>query len=319
VERGSDTHGPRLDDELEHEVESLVRGQPIESRAEDFRLEEDSGDDEPAAEPVVARALDEPVESGLTHTDVRARSELARHLRGSLFPADRTALVQYAVEEGLPPDLVDSLRTLPPGRYLNVEGVWEALGGRREARDSHAPDPGAVDPGAAAEARFATAPEPEVVDESPAGEPAAETAEEPAPAATERFAFRFDLLHRLAGVAFLVSPGSAEVLVDRTRSHPTLAVRFGPWHVETPVDNVESATVTGPYQPFKTVGPAHLSLADLGLTFATNDARGLCIRFREPVRGVEPLGVLRHPSVTVTVADVDGLRAALQTEGEHRE
>jgi hypothetical protein len=27
---------------------------------------------------------------------------------------------------------------------------------------------------------------------------------------------------------------------------------------------------------------------------------------------VEPLGVLRHPSVTVTVADVDGLRTALR-------
>jgi uncharacterized protein DUF2795 len=326
MQRGSDQHGPRLDDELEHEVQSLVRGQPIESRAEEVRLEEGAGDDEAVAETVVARAVDEPVEAGLSHAEVRARSELARQLSGSLFPADRTALVQYAVEANLPPDLVESLRNLPSGRYANVEGVWEALGGHRETRDAHAADPGAVDADAAAEPRFTAAestaaesgapesgaPETTVeVETEGSGEPAA--AGRVAPGSTERFAFRFDLLHRVAGAAFRVSPGSAEVLVDRTRSRPTLEVRFGPWHVETSVDNVESATVTGPYQPLKTVGPAHLSLADRGLTFGTNDARGLCIRFREPVRGLEPLGVVRHPSVTVTVADVDGLRAALQT------
>jgi Protein of unknown function (DUF2795) len=322
MQRGSDQHGPRLDDELEHEVESLVRGEPIESRVEDFRLEEDSGDDEPVAEPIVGRAVDDPVDAGLTHDEVRARSELARHLRGSLFPADRTALVQYAVEAGLPPGLVESLRGLPPGRYANVEGVWEALGGHREARHPQGGNPGAIDPEAAAEPRFATVSESDGAgpaepdgarDHEPesGAEPAAAEAAGAEPA--EHFGFQFDLLHRLAGVPFLVSPGSAEVRVERTGSRPTLEVRFGPWHVETAVENVESATVTGPYQLLRTVGPAHLSLVDWGLTFATNDARGLCIRFREPVRGLEPLGLVRHPSVTVTVADVDGLRAALET------
>ena len=65
----------------------------------------------------------------------------------------------------------------------------------------------------------------------------------------------------------------------------------------------------------KTIGPAHLSLADRGLTFATNRDEGVCIRFHEPVKGIDPLGVLRHPALTVTVDDVDALVASLPTRG----
>ena len=38
--------------------------------------------------------------------------------------------------------------------------------------------------------------------------------------------------------------------------------RFGPWAVETPLANVARAEITGPYSTPKTVGPAHVSLAD---------------------------------------------------------
>jgi hypothetical protein len=44
---------------------------------------------------------------------------------------------------------------------------------------------------------------------------------------------------------------------------------------------------------------------------ATNGVRGLCITFREPVPGIEPTGTLRHPALTVTVADCHGLAAVL--------
>ena len=37
MERGSDVHNPRLDDEMEHETESLTRGVPIEARMLAFR------------------------------------------------------------------------------------------------------------------------------------------------------------------------------------------------------------------------------------------------------------------------------------------
>jgi len=75
--------------------------------------------------------------------------------------------------------------------------------------------------------------------------------------------------------------------------------------------NIAGTEVTGPFGLLRTLGPAHLSLADNGITFATNGDRGLCIRLHDPVPAIEPLGRLRHPGLTVTVADVDALAAAL--------
>ena len=77
-------------------------------------------------------------------------------------------------------------------------------------------------------------------------------------------------------------------------------VRFGPWRVTTPLSNVASVDVTGPYAAWKVLG-ARLSLADRGLTFGTTTRAGACLTFREPVTGIEPTGLLRHPSLTVTV------------------
>ena len=121
------------------------------------------------------------------------------------------------------------------------------------------------------------------------------------------FDFAFDILHRAFGLPLGITPRTARVEVDGDR----LLARFGPWRLSTSLGNVAGTEVTGPYSPVKTVGPAHLSLADRGLTFATNSRRGLCVRFREPVPGIEPTGRLLHPGLTVTVTDVDDLAAAL--------
>jgi hypothetical protein len=77
------------------------------------------------------------------------------------------------------------------------------------------------------------------------------------------------------------------------------------------MDNIAGTEVTGPYRFAKTAGPARLAITDRGLTFATNGERGLRIDFVTPVPGIEPTGRLRHPELTVTVADVEGLRQAL--------
>ena len=122
-----------------------------------------------------------------------------------------------------------------------------------------------------------------------------------------RFTFAFAAPHRAVSFLFGVTPGTAWVEVDDRE----LRCRFGPWRLATPRANVAGTEATGPYSVPKTIGPAHLSLADRGLTFSTNARRGLCIRFREPAAGIEPTGRLRHPALTVTVADVDGLAAAL--------
>ena len=121
------------------------------------------------------------------------------------------------------------------------------------------------------------------------------------------FTFRFTTAYRVLALPFGVTPATAAVEVDDETFH----ARFGPWRVRTPLTNVASAQVTGPYSLPKTVGPAHLSVKDRGLTFATNPDRGVCVLFREPVRGLDPTGRLRHPGLTVTVADVEELLAVL--------
>ncbi len=87
---------------------------------------------------------------------------------------------------------------------------------------------------------------------------------------------------------------------------------FGPWRLSTPLSNVVDGEVGGPYQAWKVVG-ARLSLADRGLTFGTSTRAGVCVRFRDPVRGIEPTGLLRHPGLTVTVAEPERLVARLRS------
>lgn len=101
--------------------------------------------------------------------------------------------------------------------------------------------------------------------------------------------------------------GDAFVDLDGDR----LQVRFGLWSVSTPVRNLAGAEVSGPFSAPRVLGP-HLSMADLGITFGTSTERGVCIRFHRPVPGIEPLGVLRHPGLTVTVEDPESLARAVE-------
>jgi hypothetical protein len=126
----------------------------------------------------------------------------------------------------------------------------------------------------------------------------------------ERFAFAFDSTYRRLSRPFGVTPESSWVEVGGE----LLDARFGPWRITTPLTNVMGAEVTGPYARFKTAGPARLAITDRGITFATNGQRGVRIDFRTPVPGLDPLGLIKHPELTVTVADCDRL-AALLTNG----
>lgn len=134
----------------------------------------------------------------------------------------------------------------------------------------------------------------------PADEPSSDTG-------ARHFELRFDDRYRLLALPFGVTPATAWVRVGDDE----LEARFGPWRVRTPVGNVAGTEVTGPYGLLRTAGGARLSFADRGLTFATNGDRGVCVSFHEPVRGMAPVGPLRHPALTVTVADVDGFREAV--------
>jgi hypothetical protein len=104
-----------------------------------------------------------------------------------------------------------------------------------------------------------------------------------------------------------VRPATDGVRIDAEH----LTATFGPWRLSTPLSNVAGAEVGGPYSAWKVIGP-RLSLSDRGLTFGTSTSAGVCISFHDPVPGIEPLGLLRHPGLTVTVARPDLLVARLR-------
>ena len=128
MERSS-KHGFRLDDHLSADSEPIVRS-GREPRVEDFREMEPAGDDQIVPDTVIRGGLhgaDPYPEVG--HEELAERSEIARHLRKSVWPANRQLLVAVAREENAPQPVLDQLERLPDGReFENVQDVWHALG-----------------------------------------------------------------------------------------------------------------------------------------------------------------------------------------------
>lgn len=122
-----------------------------------------------------------------------------------------------------------------------------------------------------------------------------------------RFDFAFEKKYLPALAAIGVTPLTAKVDV----SAQTLDARFGPWRCRTSVENVSCVQRTGPYSAVKAIG-ARGSFADKGVTFGTTTAGGICVEFKEPVKILDPSGIIRHPGLTLTVADLDGFEAALR-------
>ena len=122
----------------------------------------------------------------------------------------------------------------------------------------------------------------------------------------QQFDFAFEPRYARVARLFGVSPANTRVVV----SDSNFDARYGLWKVSTPLSNITGAQLTGPYSYLKTVGPAHYSFADHGLTFATNGRQGVCLEFRSPIAGA-PFGLVRHPNLTVTVTDGPGLIAAI--------
>jgi hypothetical protein len=130
MERASDKHAQRLDDAMAADTRSMTQGASIEARGRDERLQEGGEGPEAVAHPGLRGPS---VEAGLEERD--GRSELARHLRPSVFPGDKEALLAVARDEQAPGAVLDALGALPEGKeFPNVEAVWEALGGERERR-----------------------------------------------------------------------------------------------------------------------------------------------------------------------------------------
>src|SRR3954452_340970 len=105
MERGSDKHTPRVDEELKHDTDSLTHGSPVEARADEGREQEGAADEEPTPDALLTGDRPTADPDTLTHDEVEARTELARHLEPSVFPADRAALVASAQHLQAPPAL----------------------------------------------------------------------------------------------------------------------------------------------------------------------------------------------------------------------
>ncbi|MFA9429543.1 hypothetical protein [Egicoccus sp. AB-alg2] len=123
----------------------------------------------------------------------------------------------------------------------------------------------------------------------------------------QAFEFDFDGRYRPLLRLLGVTPATAQVVVGAG----VLRARFGPWLLDTTVDNIRDVTVTGPFTPLKVIGP-HLSLADRGVTFGTNARTGVCVQFDEPVGALAGHRVLRHTGMTVTVQDPTGFAQLLR-------
>jgi hypothetical protein len=142
---------------------------------------------------------------------------------------------------------------------------------------------------------------PDVDQDKPSGPP-------PGPPPVGTFAFAFHPLFRLPARLVGVTPRTAQVELTTD----SLEVRFGRWRMSVPRDDIVDAQRSGPYRPWRVIGPPHLSFTDRGITFATTPHEGVCLQLREPLPGIEPTGTIRHPGVTLTVEDIDGLLDALR-------
>ncbi len=89
-----------------------------------------------------------------------------------------------------------------------------------------------------------------------------------------------------------------------------LDARFGWFRVRTPLDNIVSWRIEGPWRWITAIG-FRRSIRHADVTFGGNHRGGVRVDFREPVR----LSVLRVPALYVTVDDLDGLAAALAARG----
>ena len=98
MERGSSHHAPRVDDELATEAASMLHGHVLSGRdREDLEPEVPAADEEGASPDIGITAPEPEIEADVpAHGEVLTRSELARWLLPSSFPARAATLTAVA-------------------------------------------------------------------------------------------------------------------------------------------------------------------------------------------------------------------------------
>ena len=124
----STKHSPRVDDELEHEMQGMLRGEHA-NRAEEWREVEPQAEGDPDIDRVPDGSYTGGTPTGMTPDAVAARAELARWLDRADFPATGSGLVAAARDHRAPDAVVAELGRLPEGdTYERVGDVVRALG-----------------------------------------------------------------------------------------------------------------------------------------------------------------------------------------------
>jgi Protein of unknown function (DUF2795) len=127
MDRGSSKHGPKLDEQMAHETEDLVRSRGHSTHTEEWRQTE------PVDEVDELRALRPAVAGGpplaASEEDIELRSALARAVGRHAFPAHRDALLAQAEAADAPRELIDRLGGLGQAEsFANVGEVARAIG-----------------------------------------------------------------------------------------------------------------------------------------------------------------------------------------------
>ncbi|MEP6638622.1 MAG: hypothetical protein ABJC39_04665 [Chloroflexota bacterium] len=123
--------------------------------------------------------------------------------------------------------------------------------------------------------------------------------------AAQRFPIRVGPRSRPLLRLFGVRDDNAFVTLDGD-----LDARFGWFRMTTPVSNIASWRIEGPWHWITAIG-VRTSLRYRDLTFGGNPDGGVRIDFRERV----PFGPIGIQALYVTVADLEGLGAALRERG----
>ena len=128
TESRSTKHNPRVDEELEHEVQGMLKGER-ETRAEEWREVEPSAEGDPDVDADPSGTLVGGTPVGMDADAVEARAELARWLDRADFPSTGPDLVEAALDHHAPDAVVAELRRLPEGEtYERIGDVVRALG-----------------------------------------------------------------------------------------------------------------------------------------------------------------------------------------------
>ncbi len=138
----STKHSPRVDEELEHEIQGMLKAERA-TRSEEWREAEPVAEGEPdlTANPAGTLVGGTPV--GMDADAVAFRAELARWLDRADFPSTGPDLVEAARDHRAPEAIAAELERLPDGEvYERIGDVVRALGYPTET----GPGPGATEP-----------------------------------------------------------------------------------------------------------------------------------------------------------------------------